>query len=509
MHYSIAIEQGDLESLLNPHHLLYNVIGYLVFQFCHLIGISIRAVYLLQIINSLVGALGIYFLYRGFLELFRWKRTELTETKLKLGAFLLSLLIAFTAGYWFYSIETEVYIFAMFFVILGFFILTKSLTKNQLTSRTLITLGIIIAFACLFHQTHIFFLPAAIILLSFQEKSFWKRKLFYLLVPFITIVGLAYLIGAYLTGHLKSFDAFYSWITLYAHGGVWGHLKVLNIPASVSGLTRAFVLSSVIKDLVISKFLNFNIVILLLATMIFFLLLFINFVKLLLGFPAYFKIYYRLIIFYICWIIPYAIFAFWWEPYNQEFWIPVLVPVVGLLSIPYMMSHSPLSGKASGRRFVELSIIFSVIVLFVINFSGEIFPHSRIKNNERYQLCLKLKEAGIDSNDLVIMPNDTPLLYYSYFFDIKLRKLSFYLIGKEAKDVLEKEIKQARSQHNKIFISAAEIIPISLRAALGPAKFSQEEIKKFYQEKLPNLKPVFTYDYDKKKTKMYEFVYSD
>jgi hypothetical protein len=509
LHYSIAIEKGNLEALLNPHHLLFNVVGYFAFHLCRFMGISTRAVYLLQLMNSVLGAAGIYILYYAFLALLGWKGWDSRAAHTRFFASLLSLLIAFTAGYWLYAVEAEVYIPAVFFIILAFFILAKSIAANRLSSSTLVSLGILIAFACLFHQTHIFFVPAVLILLSMQNSSFWKGKVLYLLVPLFAIVCFSYLIAGYLTGHLESAGAFYSWITLYAHGGVWGHLRILNIPSSFVGLTRVFVLPGAIKNLVLSKYLDLNVALLLMGSIVFFSMLFINLFRFLLGFPSYIKAHRALVVFYLLWIAPYALFAFWWEPYNQEFWIPVLVPAVGILSIPYIGDHERLLGKHSGWTYLKLTIIFPAILLFLINFTGEILPNCRIKNNERYQLCLKLKELDIGADDLVIMPNDTPLLYYDYFFGIKLKKLSFYLLDEKARDVIEKEIREAKNRHSTILISEAEIEPVRIRSLLKPAKLAADEIAKFYKENLPNLKPIFTYSYDGNEIRMYEFVYRD
>ena len=494
--YAAAAESGDWNQLLHPHHLLYNVCGYLVWKGLGMAGISFRAVYLLQTINSLIGAAGLYVLFFSFRNILRWNEKANNNFRVCAGSQCFPLLIAFSAGYWFYSIESEVYIPALFFIICAFYLITKGLLQDYLERQNIIRIGVLISLACLFHQTHIFFIPAALIAVYRLRKNLsFRRGALLLLFPIGAIILPAYLLAAAYTGHLQSLARFFYWITLYSHAGVYGHFKILNTAACGMGILRTWALSSVLKMFIVNRIVTLRIILLLMGMLIFLMCLFVNLFELMKRFPRYMKIFRVLITLYIAWIIPYALFNFWWEPYNQEFWIPVLIPMVGLFSIPCLARPS----------FHRVCVTWpAIILLFLINLTGEMIPQSNLKNNERYQLCLELNRHGIKEQDRIIMPNDTPLAYYNYFWGVKLPSLSFYLLEDRAEADIAKEIAEAKKRGGRLLISEAEINPVGVRALLRPARLPKETIRKFYDERLPRRKPLFTYLYDGRNITMFE-----
>ena len=50
-------------SLIHPNHLIYNLVGYLFYRLLRLIGLDLRAVAALQIMDSILGVLSAYVLF--------------------------------------------------------------------------------------------------------------------------------------------------------------------------------------------------------------------------------------------------------------------------------------------------------------------------------------------------------------------------------------------------------------------------------------------------------------
>lgn len=148
--YAWFIRSGYM--LFHPHHLLYNPLGFLILRGLSSSGIQASPMAIMQVINSLVGALGVL-LFFGIVH-------RLSEDRFISITF--SLLLAFSFAYWYQSIENEVHIIPLVRLL---YILSQmvsiSLGDSQLTHSSLLRMGVVGSFAVLFHQLHLLFIPVA------------------------------------------------------------------------------------------------------------------------------------------------------------------------------------------------------------------------------------------------------------------------------------------------------------------------------------------------------------
>jgi hypothetical protein len=96
-----ALENGRLGDLLNPNHMLYRPIGYVVRKALADLGITLGAVPILQVLSAIFGALGVGFAYLALESI----------TTNRAVAVAISLLLAVSWSYW--TLSTDVYYFTL------------------------------------------------------------------------------------------------------------------------------------------------------------------------------------------------------------------------------------------------------------------------------------------------------------------------------------------------------------------------------------------------------------
>lgn len=158
--FALQIEQSHgLEPMLfNPNHLGYDVTWYAMFHALRTFLPAIRALSILIAVNQILGAVSAFLIFQ---ILGRYTRDLYSRI-------CLTLIFLFSATWWKFSTDANVYVPSTFFLILAFSILTRSDRKPSL-----IAVALLHAVAMLFHQIAIFFyLPAlTAILLSNHWKS--------------------------------------------------------------------------------------------------------------------------------------------------------------------------------------------------------------------------------------------------------------------------------------------------------------------------------------------------
>jgi hypothetical protein len=139
--YASEIERG--EELLQPHHLLYNVLGYC---WVHLMSVLIPtgAIGLLKLLNALFASLSLLVL-NEILTLLKVKEPN------RLGWILL---VAGSWGIMRFATDNEAYIVPIFFSLLGSFFFLKG--AERLGKSSIFWSGFFSAFAILFHQVMVF-----------------------------------------------------------------------------------------------------------------------------------------------------------------------------------------------------------------------------------------------------------------------------------------------------------------------------------------------------------------
>src|SRR5450432_1456800 len=144
---SIENASGLSNSLIHPHHLLYNVFGYGIYQLTQFLGWHIRAVQVLQISNGIFAGVCAWLLFR-FLNR--------TLSSIWTAA-LLTLVFSFSSTWWKYATDADAYVPS---VLLLLVCLNLLLTVEKV--RPLLLALAHTAAMCL-HQLAVFFYPVVVV----------------------------------------------------------------------------------------------------------------------------------------------------------------------------------------------------------------------------------------------------------------------------------------------------------------------------------------------------------
>lgn len=176
--YAADIQNGD--HLLQPHHLLYDVMGYLWVQ---VMGsfLPFAAIELLKLMNALFATVALFVLSQILGEL-------------GVGARRIFYLLIFVGASWGvmrYATENEAYIVPIVFSLLGSLYFIRAICRNS--ARLLLISGFFAAIATLFHQVMFFWWVALLIGVAYQGRL----KNFLLFVMPALVVPIVYSIAVY------------------------------------------------------------------------------------------------------------------------------------------------------------------------------------------------------------------------------------------------------------------------------------------------------------------------
>ena len=182
--FAQVIEQAGRfhPTLLHPNHLIYNVVGYALYRVSQGLGFQLRALELLQIVNSVVSVVAALLLYRIL-------RLVIDSRYLR---WCLVLMFAFSATWWKFSTDANAYIPSVFFLLLAFsFVLPPARPRPWL-----VTLVFVIA-VC-FHQLAVFYYPVFALGLWWQAQPLDRNRgrlsvlLFCVLSPTLALAAYYY-----------------------------------------------------------------------------------------------------------------------------------------------------------------------------------------------------------------------------------------------------------------------------------------------------------------------------
>jgi hypothetical protein len=490
MGYATGIA-GDFKlTLFHPHHLLLHAAAWgwhrTLASF-----VAIDPMRSVQIINSLLGVLGAFLLFRILHILSRHFTASL----------LLVLLTAFSFSYWYFAIEFETYTGPLTVLIAATLVLiTRPASFASVTASALLT-----ALAVLLHQSHVLFvIPAAAYLYC---AATGQRRLV-LPAAFLAISGtvtlIPYLVAAQAQGHLSSLASFFRWVTLYAYTiESYGIKGWSNLPNSVFGFSRVFFASAHARNALLAS--EFGAMTVALVVCVFawllcaMLLIWIDRKAIRSALAAGER---RCVsVFCATWIVSYSLFAMVVEPMNHEYWFPVLIPLVVAAAALVRWD----------RRKPTLIALMATITV-TVNFVDFIYPSSFLENNKKYVLARQLNEHGIGDGDVVFI-NRSPVAEYSwYFYRAKIRMISIAELGGVSGTPAEEDFRETRdlilsaiASGRRVLLSANELgdPPRGTRRRGG---LSGADVRRFVDSLPLSRKELFTFDIDGKAHVMYELV---
>ena len=361
-------------SLLHPNHLLYNVIGYVLYKATRAVGLQWRAIEVLQFANIIVSVSTAYVLYKIL-------RRTLRSNYL---VWSLTLAFAFSSTWWKFSTDANAYIFSVFCLLLAFY-----LTLDEFKPRPLLV-TLIFSLAVLMHQLAVFAYPVIAVALYRQaaEMSQTRRRLVvaqFCLWSFVLVFA-TYCYCFYLTTGAFSPASFMRWIANYSPDASFSFDVLSNIGYTLRGNVRLFfnarpsLLRGLLSPAIVGTIVVFGIVILLWLIALAKgtrLRLPRNFSSLVEG---------NEVRNYLFWIGVYLLFLFFWLPHNTFYRLFYLPPIILLI------------GTYLRRRDADLQkpryrLALFVAVMALSNFLFFIYPNSRAEKYPPLSLALEMNRV--------------------------------------------------------------------------------------------------------------------
>lgn len=388
--YAQLIESasGFEAGLFHPNHLIYNFLGYSVYQSAKVFNESVRALYVLQFITIVFGGLcaSVFFL--------------ITERLLKSSylVFSMTAIFAFSAGWWRYAADADVYIISIFFLLICF------LTILPERSPRPFLVALVHTAAMLFHELAVLFFPAAVLGIYFQTAAMEKRERLnftarYAVTVFLLIFPIYYL-SFYLQKGNLDLGNFIDWIISFAPSAgvrrsfadIINHSFVRHYKIFIDGSTNLFQ----------RGILNFVLFAVFAGSALLFVIKtarnlgeFKNFWKNALKKENYSQ---PIIILCAAWIIPYLIFLSFFSPENlfyRLFYFPALIILIGTVFFSGSEKLKPHRGR----------LAFFAVAFCLYNFLFYIQPNSVVR--EGTQIATALEAKNIWSDKTVVLYDAT------------------------------------------------------------------------------------------------------
>lgn len=360
----------------HPHHLLYSPTGWLFWQAWRFFGYGGNSELPLKVLDSLVAAASGFGLYRLVLHVTgRWW-----------AALTAAGLLLFNYGAWYFSVEVEVYLLALIWLIGVLALLIELVTQPR--ARTAPLLGIAVGFAALYHQTNGLQVPIVIAAALLSPVS-WRERIKQLIVSGALaggIVAAGYgLVGFGYNGY-RSFSELRDWMTFFVRTGWWGRSTRGRWIDLGAGLGNS-----------ISTQGAWPFWLAIVAVLV-------------LGLVSAFRRWPRIVAICGLWLAIYGGFFAWWEGDNIEFWIASLLPLWVLVGL----SLAQLGTIRWGRPLAYAATVLPLLLIWhnypIIKQRGD------ASQDLQRQLAVGVKGVTAPA-DLIVAPGGVMELYLPYYED--------------------------------------------------------------------------------------------
>ncbi|HKO60042.1 MAG TPA: hypothetical protein VJV03_02690 [Pyrinomonadaceae bacterium] len=435
----IEAAPGFNSSLFHPNHLLYNAAGYFLYKMTRAVGLSWRAIEVLQIANSIVSVFTSYVLY---LILRRRLRSNYLVWSL-------TLIFAFSSTWWKFSTDADAYIFSVFFLLSAFYF-----TLPDFRPRPLLV-ALIFSFATLFHQLAVIAYPVIALSLYWQSAAMPARERKLIVAQFcilsFAIVFITYCSAFYLLTGSTQPPAFARWVTSYSPDASFSFDPLSNLGYTLRGHLRLFfnarlsLLRGLLNPVIIATIVVFGTVVLL------WLLSIIKgtewrrpdarntFLKLKNDKLAHVS---------LVWVGLYLVFLFFWLPHNtfyRLFYLPALILLLATLLKENKRDHP--------RPTWRLGLFVPVIALF--NFLFFIYPYSHVEKNPPLSLAVEMNRVWQPGTILYFHSENSDNNLVAYFNPkLEWRPLRSF-------DQLDDELKQLYTDGRTAWLEASAIDQLS------------------------------------------------
>lgn len=398
--FALAIESrsGSPESLLFPNHLLYNLAGYVAWRGISALGVEIRALFVLQALNSLFAAASVYLL---------WDITASITRSSAISTWC-ALLFCFSSQWWRFSTDADAYIPSIFFLLLSFRFLLRGPRPRPFA------VGLAHGAAMLFHQLGLFFFPvaAAGMFRTFRKSGPAGARQGLIAVAKYTVTasavtGALYLLAFRLVRPYIGSLGFGDWITMRAADAAFWTNPVHSLRYSLRGTMRLFFggrVNRLASDWVtVAGALAF--VAILAMAVIFFFRYRRDSAGQTVGNPRTgIKEWCAANHLTLVWILTYYAFLFFWQPQNTFYRLFYLPPLIlALAALPVWRA----------RRTQLLAFLAGIVCAW--NFTVAIYPNARASANEVLTFALDRRNGWQEGSQVLYANSHADLWLIRYF----------------------------------------------------------------------------------------------
>jgi hypothetical protein len=364
---NIESARGDPSLLFHANHLIYESVGYVAWKAVQIIYPAVRALSVLQILDSFFGAASAALLCYILFELFQSRYI----------AVWLSFGFAFSATWWRYSTDADSYTASTFFLIVSLLFLLPS-KKSKPT-----VLALAHTSAMLLHQLALFFYPACVIGLWYQTRHDPLHKRLATIAQYTILAGFmtiaAYAFAFHFDHGTLDPGKMVSWTSSHSYNSAFSFEVGRNLFTSAAGNVKLFMGG---RMRFIQETWGLFIACTAIAAIAFFAALIWRLRQT--GVPPlrWPKIQFTSIS-RICvvWIAVYAVFLVFWLPQNtfyRLFYLPALVLLAGTII-------------ASSRTKSHSVLALAVGFLFCVNLSSAIYPAAQPELNHTEQFARSMQ----------------------------------------------------------------------------------------------------------------------
>jgi len=454
--YSYAISVRDGRDLFHPHHLIYNLFGFGIYQLFKFTGLGCMKI--LSLANSLLAVFTLMLIYK----IIRHKTGDLSAS---LGAILTGSLFTF----WYCATSVEVNMPALLFLVLAlYFLIVK---ENSRVSPWFAYL--FVGIGLLFHQHIVLAGIPIFIYYVFKYKSLGKALK--PACPGILGGALVYLAAAIQQASEKSIVGIYGWVTAYAQFGVWGKFRISAFRDAIWGNLKLYFGGEKIRQIFYAGHHDYNAVLYIICILLIFIGIAYLFIK---SLHYSVKRHDKITILLAALFIIYVLFAFWWAPAIDDFWLyPAIIFMIFLFT-------TIIPGR--GDRAI---IIILTVLLIIVNTAFEFVPSSKKANSYIYQGVAAFKRLQLNGNDLVITSYSQIRLAYEYYTGIHVPTTCMMYLetgdNNKAMDKYKDRINQA-AESGRVIMFEDEIHPAPYRNYLYE-RFSADDYRNVYNRFEENL----------------------
>jgi len=447
---SIEDSKSLSPALIDPNHLIYRVVGYLVFRASVGAGLHVRALSVLQSLSSFVAALTTFLFFCTMCGAFGSPRL----------AAVLTLLLGFSATWWKFATDADCYIPSVFFLVICFhLLLPERPSRPWLVAAAHST-------AMVFHQIALPFFPAALVgLLTQTAGQSWRRRLATLLVYVsgtILLTSIAYTLGFSLTQEEHRLPAFLRWITTRAPDATFRFSLRNNLLLSLRGNVRLFLGGRV--NFAAAAMPEFTVISIVVLTILFLLLSVLIVRPRRRGGPSYTRDRgprensAPLLWPSVTWVVAYLVFLFFWLPqdtYYRLFYLPAILTLLGVF-----LKYANDRVGSEIRRAMPVA----VAIIALSNFTFLILPYSTLTANPPLRFALEMNQVW-RGNAVVYYATDSPDVWLLRYFSPGTRWL---FLEDPDLGMIEKDLKRIYSEGHKVWIETSAIDALTSRYANFP-----------------------------------------